>query len=83
LTVCLSTEVLAALTAEAAAFEPLETGGILVGHRSGGDVVVRGSIDAGPAAERWRTGMRPDHEYQVALLEALFRRTNGSVLLPR
>lgn len=53
------------LRAAATAAVPLETGGVLLGYRSGsGDVVVTEVIDAGPPAKRTRTTFEPDYAYQ-------------------
>lgn len=58
---------------------PNETGGILLGHRSGSHVVVREIVGAGPAAVRTTTGMRPDHEYQVQAIDEAFTASDGAV----
>lgn len=58
---------------------PDETGGILLGWRNGGDVVVRDVVDAGPRAERWATGMRPDAAYQAAEVTTAFEASDGAI----
>jgi integrative and conjugative element protein (TIGR02256 family) len=67
------------LAREADGAQPDETGGVLLGWRSGDDVVARLVVDAGPRAERWPTGMRPDAEYQAAEIAAAFEATDGAV----
>jgi integrative and conjugative element protein (TIGR02256 family) len=64
---------------EAEDYRPQETGGILLGHRSGIDVVVREIAGAGPGAVRTTTGMRPDHEYQVRAVRQAFTASHGAV----
>ena len=64
---------------EAEEHHPNETGGVLLGHRTGFDVVVREVVDAGPAAVRTTTGMRPDHAYQVRAIREAFEATDGAV----
>lgn len=64
---------------EAERHRPDETGGILLGHRNGLDIVVRDVVGAGPAAVRTATGMRPDHEYQVGAIREAFATSDGAV----
>lgn len=64
---------------EAEEHYPNETGGIVLGHRNGFDIVVRNVIDAGPGAVRTTTGMRPDHEYQVRAIQEAFEASEGDV----
>jgi len=64
---------------EAEGHRPNETGGILLGHQNGFDVVVRDVIDAGPGAVRTTTGMRPDHDYHVRAIQEAFEASDGAV----
>lgn len=57
---------------------PDEAGGVLVGYRNGGAIVITGSIDAGPNAERWPEGLRPDRVFQNTALDRLFVETDGA-----
>lgn len=79
LTLWLAGDLLDQMAAEAERHRPNETGGVLLGHRNGRDVVVRRLVDAGPAAVRWPTGMRPDGEYQEDAVAAAFKETDGAV----
>jgi integrative and conjugative element protein (TIGR02256 family) len=67
------------LAEEAEGHRPNETGGVLLGHRNGLDIVVRDVVDAGPAAVRTPSGMRPDHEYQVRSIREAFAASDGAV----
>jgi integrative and conjugative element protein (TIGR02256 family) len=67
------------LAVEADAARPDETGGVLLGHRNGRDIVIRAVVDAGPRAQRWPTGMRPDADYQAAEVEAAFAASDGAI----
>ncbi len=51
-----------------------ETGGVLVGHRLGPDVVIAFALPAGPRAVKEPGEFSPDHEWQQTLLEFLWRR---------
>ncbi len=51
---------------------PVRQGRLLVGFRGGG-------IDAGPAAVRWRSGFKPDADFQEAEIERIFRSSDGAV----
>jgi integrative and conjugative element protein (TIGR02256 family) len=64
---------------EAEGHRPNETGGILLGHRKGLDIVVRDVVGAGPAAVRTATGMRPDRDYQVRAIREAFAASDGAV----
>lgn len=64
---------------ESEAARPNETGGVMLGHRNGRHTVVRSIVDAGPAAVRWPTGMRPDTMYQTRAIEAAFKESEGAV----
>lgn len=64
---------------EAEEHRPNETGGIILGHRNGLDVVVLQVVGAGPAAIRTTTGMRPDHDYQVRAIREAFAASDGAV----
>lgn len=46
-------------------YAPLETGGVLLGYRSGSSAVVTDLIHGGPKALRTRAEFRPDGEWQA------------------
>lgn len=57
---------------------PDEAGGVLIGYRNAGAIVITGSVDAGPKAERWPNGLRPDREFQNAELDRIFIESDGA-----
>jgi integrative and conjugative element protein (TIGR02256 family) len=77
LTLWIEESILVELAGEADDHVPNETGGVLLGYRTGDEVVVRSAIGAGPAATRWSTGFRPDNEFQEGEIERLFRSSAG------
>lgn len=79
LTLWVDRDLVRRLVAEAEIEAPDETGGVLLGWRNGDAVVVDQVVDAGPRAERWRTGMRPDAEHQAAQIAVAFEDTAGAV----
>jgi len=78
LTVWVASGLLRDLAEEAEWRLPDEAGGVLIGYRNAGAVVVTGSVDAGPKAERWPNGLRPDREFQNAELDRLFIESYGA-----
>jgi integrative and conjugative element protein (TIGR02256 family) len=78
LTVWLASGLLQDLAGEAEWRLPDEGGGVLDGYRNAGAIVITGSIDAGPNAERWPHGLRPDREFQNAELDRLFIESDGA-----
>ena len=49
-----------------------ETGGILIGHHSGSDIIVRKATDAGPNAKRSQCGFLRDRSHCQKILEQEF-----------
>ena len=75
--VWLEQDVAADLVRASALHRPLETGGILLGHRIDHEIVITAHIPAGPGAERTRTTFQPDGPWQRQQLESVFRSTAG------
>jgi len=73
----LSVDVLAAIEATAEAKYPFETGGVLVGYRSGLSQIIESAIGPGPNAIRERYSFHSDHEWQCDKLDELFLQSNG------
>lgn len=63
-----------AIERECLAHQATETGGVLVGRRLGGEIIVPFVIPAGPAAMQCTTRFRPDAAWQQTLLDYLFER---------
>ncbi|MHB8892842.1 MAG: Mov34/MPN/PAD-1 family protein [Candidatus Limnocylindrales bacterium] len=79
MTLWIGRDLLRRLAREADEAQPDETGGVLLGWRNGDDAVIQQVVDAGPRAQRWPTGMRPDAEYQATKVAAAFEATDGAV----
>jgi integrative and conjugative element protein (TIGR02256 family) len=79
MTVWISERVVAAITREANNFYPLETGGLLLGWREGGDRIVTGVLGPGPSALHRESYFQPDHLWQVDRLEEVFAETDGDL----
>jgi integrative and conjugative element protein (TIGR02256 family) len=79
MTVWLTREVHDHMSGEAAAFAPLETGGVLVGWRNGSDWIATGLIGAGPKAMHGRYAFVPDHAWQVKQLAEAFAESGGDL----
>lgn len=79
LTIWMDRALLWQLAAEADFERPNETGGILLGYRNGRDIVIRAYVDAGPKAQRWPHGMRPDADYQAAAVATAFTESQGTM----
>jgi integrative and conjugative element protein (TIGR02256 family) len=79
LTVWLGRRALEKMRDEAAASHPLETGGVLLGWRSGSDRVVIDLRGPGPHALHGRHRFLPDHAWQVGEIHRAFRDTSGDV----
>jgi integrative and conjugative element protein (TIGR02256 family) len=61
------------MAGEASEWEPLETGGALMGYVSESkDIVVTGLIDAGPLAQRTKTTFSHDFDYQSDLMAQMY-----------
>lgn len=73
----IETTALARMEQDASEFFPLETGGVLVGYRSGSDQVVTAVVGGGPRAIRTEICFEADHEYQCEELDRLFRKSKG------
>lgn len=67
------------ITRQASEFAPLETGGVLLGWRSGPDRVVAGVLGPGPKALHGRHMFIPDHAWQVARIDELFAQSRGDL----
>ena len=73
--------VLESLAEEADRRYPLETGGIMAGYfADSGDAVVLHVIGPGPNAAHSRRRFVPDHEWQCARLDELFKQSNGKLV---
>lgn len=68
----LSDAVAAQLISEADQHFPLETGGLLVGYRSGAHFVVRALVGPGPKATRTETSFTPDAVWQERQLADVY-----------
>lgn len=75
----ISHEVFEQMIAEARALDPLETGGVLLGWRDGGDLIVTGLIGPGPYALHGRHMFIPDHRWQLEKIRAAFARSAGDL----
>ena len=58
---------------------PLETGGVLLGWRSGVDRIVADLVGPGPRALHGRHRFLPDHAWQVRRIQEAFSSTNGDL----
>src|SRR5688572_8109834 len=58
---------------------PNEVGGILVGYRNGGDVVVTTLVGPGPAATSSRSSFTPDGAFHTAEMARIYSDSQGSV----
>lgn len=67
------------LKRESALHHPFETGGILLGHRVGREIVVTSLVDPGPRAKHTRWSFDPDGAWQQVELETVFLATHGRV----
>lgn len=69
------------MVAEANAAVPCETGGVLMGYwsDSGTEVVIVTLIGPGPRAERATDGLMPDHAFQEAAVERVYRESGRIV----
>lgn len=73
-TLVIARRAFAMLEADCLAHPSTETGGLLVGQKVGGDFVVPFVVEAGPKAQRSRTGFSPDAEWQQHQLGYFFER---------
>lgn len=67
------------LLEQARTLAPLETGGVLMGWRRGGDRIVMGTIGPGPKALHGRHMFLPDHAWQVARINETFAASGGNL----
>lgn len=75
----LAREALDAMCSEATSRLPLESGGLLLGWRTGRDRVVISILGPGPHALHGRYQFIPDHTWQVSELRRIFTETSGDV----
>lgn len=73
----ITTTALARMKQDASEFFSLETGGVLVGYRSGSSQVVTNIVGSGPRAVRTAMSFEADHEYQCEELDRLFLESKG------
>lgn len=73
----LAVDALAAIEATAEAKYPFETGGVLVGYRSGASQIIESAIGPGPNAIHARYSFHSDHEWQCDKLDELFLQSKG------
>ncbi len=67
------------ITRLAESYSPLETGGVLMGWRSGPNRVVAAIIGPGPRALHGRHMFLPDHEWQVGQIDLAFAASKGDL----
>lgn len=67
--------IVAELIAEANAWYPVETGGVLLGYESEDGLVVTDHVDAGPNAVRSRLSFAADAEYQLEEIARIYERS--------
>ncbi len=79
MTVWLANSALHTMHAEATALYPLESGGILLGWRDGGDRIVINALGPGPQALHGRHRFLPDHEWQVFFIRRIFKESHGDI----
>lgn len=79
MTIWLSKQVAQVMHREGRRWAPLETGGLLLGWRDGGDRIVAGLIGPGDKAVHAGHAFEPDHEFQIEELARVFARTNGDL----
>lgn len=78
-TVWLTEHALNSIAAEAERIYPLETGGVLLGWRSGSDRVIADMRGPGPAALHGRYRFFPDHPWQISEIRQAFRESRGDL----
>jgi integrative and conjugative element protein (TIGR02256 family) len=77
-TLWIAESVLTAMRQLAARYDPLETGGMILGYQAENrEVVVSAMIGPGPRARHRRFRFRPDYDYQQTSLDAHHRKTQG------
>lgn len=77
--VWIASSVMQEMCRHAAELSPLETGGIMLGWRSGNDCVVADMRGPGLAALHGRYNFLPDHSWQIAEIRAAFAATRGDL----
>ncbi|MFB9047280.1 Mov34/MPN/PAD-1 family protein [Sphingobium indicum] len=60
-------------------FDPVETGGVLLGWRDGSDRIVTGLVGPGPKALHGRYTFLPDHPWQIARIREAFDASEGDL----
>lgn len=58
---------------------PLETGGVLLGYRTGSDHVITNAICGGPCAVHRVNSFIPDYSFQEAEIASFYNRSNGNI----
>lgn len=78
--VWLPAAILREMAVAAQEWQPSETGGVLSGYWAAPffEAVITHVVHAGPNAERRKTGMTPDAEFQEAELDRIFSETDGA-----
>jgi len=79
MSVWLAESVLTLMHAEARRIYPLETGGVLIGWRSGVDRVIVDMRGPGLSALHGQTRFFPDHSWQLSEIRKLFASSNGDL----
>lgn len=79
MTVWITRGVFAAMCAEARVLHPVETGGILLGWRSGKDRVIADMRGPGPNALHGRCRFCPDHRWQVGEIRRAYEASRGDL----
>ena len=79
MTIWIAEHVLATMRTDGRLFHPLETGGILLGWRSGHDKIIAQVRGAGPNALHGRSRFLPDHRWQMREIEDAFRNSDGDL----
>jgi integrative and conjugative element protein (TIGR02256 family) len=79
MTVWLARRALDKMRDHASALQPLETGGILLGWRSGDDRVVVDVCGPGLNALHGRHRFVPDHAWQITAIHRVFQQSKGDI----
>lgn len=79
MTVWLAKSALRAMYEESSSLYPLESGGILLGWRDGGDRIVVNALGPGPQALHGRHRFLPDHAWQVFHIRQIFEESIGDI----
>lgn len=79
MTIWLSRPIMTVIRDLAALFYPVETGGVLLGWRDGGDRIITGLVGPGPNALHGRYTFLPDHAWQIARIREAFDASLGDL----